>query len=300
MVMARYFNMVVAVLVFGGCSTVQFSYNNSDALLRYMAWDYFDLDADQAKNLQQVFLRLREWHRSSELPAYVGLLKEAADKVSKGATTADVEWAAERLREHYRIAARRAAQDAASILVTLTADQIGSLEKKLAKEDVRYFERWLSGGENALQRRRSERMVEQFEEWTGSLDATQRFKIANFISLHSSIYELRLLDRRRWQREAVALIKRYRSVSELTPLIERLVVEPESGRSEQYVLALRRWEADLAGLIVELDATLRGEQRRRVLMRMDKYAEDFRVLSGIRRQTERQTEEAQRRTAGVY
>ena len=295
MAMARYFSMIVAVLVLGACSAVQFSYNNSDALLRYMAWDYFDLDADQANNLQQVFSRLRDWHRSSELPAYVGLLKEAAEKVSKGVTTADVEWAAARLRNHYRIVARRAAQDAAKILVTLTADQIGTLEKKLAKEDVRYVERWLSGEENVLRRKRTERMIEQFEEWTGSLDVAQRARIGHFISLHSGIYELRLLDRRRWQSEAVALLKRYRSASEFVPLIERLVAEPESGRSEQYVLALRHWEADLAGLIVELDATLRTEQRRRVLRRMDKYAEDFRVLSGTRRQPE----EAVRRASGI-
>ena len=65
----RYIAILAALIALGACSTLQFSYNNAESLLRYMAWDYFDLDTDQADSLQQRFARLREWHRSSELPS---------------------------------------------------------------------------------------------------------------------------------------------------------------------------------------------------------------------------------------
>ena len=291
----RFVAMLGALFALGACTALQFSYNNADGLVRYMAWDYLDLDADQADMLQQRFVRLREWHRSDQLPVYVGLLQAAKERVSKGVTSADVDWATATLRSHYRSLARRAAQDAAPVLASLKADQIDVLEKKLAKEDLRYVEKWLAGEEKRRQRRRVERMVEQFEEWTGDLDASQRSRIEVFVSSHSGVYERRLEERRRWQRQAVALIKRHRTASDLAPSLGRLFGEPESGRSEAYIRDMRRWESDLAGLIVELYATLSAEQRGRVLRRMERYAADFRALSGERRATE----EAIRRAPGT-
>ena len=126
-------------------------------------------------------------------------------------------------------------------------------------------------------------MVEQFEEWTGDLNSSQRSRIDRFVLSHPEIYERRLEERRRWQRQAVALIKSHRTASELAPLLGRLFAEPESGRPENYVRDMRRWESDLAGLIVDLVATLSAEQRARVLRRLERYAEDFRALSGARR-----------------
>ena len=241
-VAARFVTMLAALFALGACTALQFSYNNAEGLLRYMAWDYFDLDADQADALQQRFVRLREWHRSNQLPVYVGLLQAARERISKGVTSADVDWATAALRSHYRSLAQRAAQDAAPVLASLKADQIDVLEKKLAKEDLRYVEKWLAGEEKPRHRRRVERMIEQFEEWTGDLNASQRSRIEGFVSSHSGVYERRLEERRRWQRQAVVLIKRHRTASELALSLGRLFAEPESGRSEAYARDMRRWE----------------------------------------------------------
>ena len=277
---ARNVAMLLALFVLGACTTVQFSYNNADVLLRYMAWDYFNFDADQADSLQQRFVRLREWHRSTELPVYLSLLQSAEDRVSRGVIIADVEWAIASLRGRYRSLVQRAVQDAVPVLATLKADQIGTLEKKLAKEDIRYVEQWLTGEEIKRHRKRVERMVEQFEEWAGDLDASQRFRIERFVSSHSGVYGRRLEERRRWQREALALLKLHRNASELSIPLGRLFAEPEAGRSEEYIREMRRWESDLASLIVEFDTTLSAEQRGRVLKRMERYAKDLRALSG--------------------
>ena len=90
-VAVRYMAILAVLIALGACSTLQFSYNNAEGLLRYTAWDYFDLDANQSDSLQQRFVRLREWHRSSELPVYVELLHTAGEKVAKGIVSADVD-----------------------------------------------------------------------------------------------------------------------------------------------------------------------------------------------------------------
>ncbi|MSQ52558.1 MAG: hypothetical protein EXR28_11780 [Betaproteobacteria bacterium] len=275
----RFLAALALVFSLAACSTLRFSYNNADGLLRYMAWDYFDVDSDQAESLQQRFARLRDWHRSSELPAYLALLQTAGEKASKGLTGADVDWAIAAIRSHYRLLLARAAQDAAPVLVSLKPAQIGALEKKLAKEDSRYVEEWLAGEEKTRQRKRIDRMVERFEEWTGDLNAAQRSRIEKFVNAHSREYEMRLEERRRWQREAVALLRRHKSAPELALPLGRLYSHPESGRSEEYMGAMRRWDADFSALVADLHATLGAEQRARVLKRMERYAEDFRALA---------------------
>ena len=126
-------------------------------------------------------------------------------------------------------------------------------------------------------------MIEQVEDWTGNLNASQRARLDDFVSSHSGIYQQRLDERRRWQREAVALIKRHRAASDLAPALGSLFFEPESGRAEETIIVMRRWESDLARLVVELDSTLSGEQRGHVLRRLETFAADFRALAGVRR-----------------
>ena len=272
------FWLVLAVLL-GGCSTLQFSYNNAETALRYMAWDYLDANAEQSDSLQERFVRLRNWHRSSELPHYVQAVRTARERFSKGLTQADVEWGIATIRSRLRLLAARAAQDAAPTLVTLGPEQIAALERKFARENARYVEQWIAGDDRSRLRRRADRMVEQFEEWTGRLAAGQRQLIERFVASTPAEFERRIDERRRWQADLVAMLKRYRSSAELTAPLVRLLSEPETGRSNESRNSANRWESRLAALIVELDATLDAEQRARVVGRLERYRNDFQSLS---------------------
>lgn len=269
-------------LLLAACSALQFSYNNADGLLRYMAWDYFDLDGEQSEALQARISRLHDWHRTNELPTYAALLQAASERVTRGLTGSDADWAIQVLRSRYRLLTARAAQEAASILATLTPGQVMALEKKLANDEAKFVKEWLIGDEKSRERTRAKRMVERFEEWTGDLSSEQRARVERFVQAHPRWSQIRLQDRRRWQREAVALIKRYRNAAELAPRLSRLFSEPEAGRSDEYRRETRRWETDLAELVAELSATLSAEQRSRVVRRLDRYAEDFRALARAR------------------
>ncbi len=265
-------------LMLGACSALQFSYNNADSVLRYMAWDYFDLDNEQAETLHQHFVRLREWHRANELPIYTGLLQTAGQRISRGVTRTDVEWATGTLRSHYRALAQRAAHDATPILATLRAEQIAALEKKFSKENAKFSEQWILGEERVRIRKRTERMIDSIEDWTGELTAAQRARVGRFISAHPRNSALRLQERHRVQREVVTLLRRHKNPAELAVPLGRLFSEPESGRPEEYLRETRRWESEMAELIVDISAGLSTEQRSRVLRRMDRYAEDLRAL----------------------
>ena len=276
----RFLCTLIVVFLLGACSTLRLSYNNAETVLRYMAWDYFDADSEQADSLQDQFVRLRNWHRSSELPGYVSTLTSAKERFEKGVSRTDVEWAITTIRNHFRLFAARAARDASPVLMTLRPEQIVALERKFSRENRRYAERWIEGDANTRTRRRVDRMIDQFEEWTGNLSRAQKALVERFVNSHSDEFERRFGERQRWQGEVLALLKRQKNLPELSASLVRLFSEPDSGRSREYITYMNRWETNLAGLIVDLNATLDADQKSHVLSRIERYREDFLALSG--------------------
>jgi len=123
-------------------------------------------------------------------------------------------------------------------------------------------------------------MWERFDDWIGHLSDEQEARIERFVREHARYTALRFEDRKRGQREAVALMRQYRNPAELAPRLAAIFTHPETRRSAEYLRVAARWEADLAELIVDIDRTLTLDQRGRLIKRIENYAEDFRTLAG--------------------
>lgn len=262
------------------CSAVRVSYNNADTVLRYMAWEYFDLDGAQYEDVKARLVRLHEWHRATELPLYAEIAREARRRAADSVNEKDVAWGLAALRTRYRFAAARAAEDAAPLLATLSPEQLIHLEKKIARRNEKFAGENLPEDERSRVRVQAKKMIERFEDFTGSLSDEQQMRIGRFIRNHQRFTRLRFEDRQRWQREALALIRSHRDPRELGPRLAVLFTQPESYRDQEFPRVAARWEADFAGLIVDLTRTFTPEQRARSLRRMDAYAEDFSILAG--------------------
>jgi hypothetical protein len=267
-------------VILGACTAVKLSYNHADDILRFMASGYFDFDERQLDQFKVRVSHLHDWHRANELPRYVDLLHSAGGRVSQGLKPGDVEWATGAVRSRYRLLAGRAAEEAAPLLATLHPEQLESMEKKIEKNNAKYAREWLSADPRKRERRLLDRTMDRFEEWTGDLNAEQRRRVEEFVRSHPRVIEIRFAERRRWQAEALQLIKRHKDPAELAPRLAKLFTDPETGRSQEYLRENRRWEAGLAQLVLDLDRTLSPGQRERVMRRMNRYADDFQALAG--------------------
>ena len=58
-------------------------------------------------------------------------------------------------------------------------------------------------------------------------------------------------------------------------------MNPEATRSPEYEKGVQEWEQGLARLVTGIDRSASPEQRGRVVQRLARYAEDFRVLAGV-------------------
>ena len=271
--------VVASAALLGGCAMVRIVYNNAEPLVRYTAHDYFDLDERQSEQFRKRLLQFHDWHRTTELPVYAELFRTAVKKAVNGFSREEVSWAAEALRARYHMLVTRAVEDAAPILVTLSPPQIAELERRLAKANAKYAREFLPEDERRRHRAQLKRMLDRFSGWTGTLTDAQEARIERFVQAHARTTAMRFDNRRRWQREAVALIRQQRSPEALAPRLADIFTHPAAHRTPEFTAALERWEAQFTDLILDLEPTLSAEQRALVLRRMERYAEDFEALS---------------------
>jgi len=271
--------LAAAVAGMGGCAMVRIAYNNAEPLVRYTAHDYFDLNERQNEQFRKRLLAFHDWHRVNELPLYGGLLKAAAQRGEKGITREDVAWAAAEMRARYRVIITKAVEDAAPILVTLSPAQIRELERRLARASDKYAREFLPDDGDKRFRAQAKRLVGRFKDWTGTLTDAQEDRIERFVKAHMPTTQMRFDNRRRWQHEAVELMRKNRTPRELAPRLADIFVQPARHRLPEYVEALVVWESDFTDLVVDIDHTLTAEQRAHVLHRMQRYSEDFEALS---------------------
>ncbi len=268
-----------AVFALGGCTALQLGYNNAEVLARYMIHDYVELDPAQNEDAKARLDTFHSWHRKSELPPYIDLLKGARSRFTRGVQTEDVTWGIAAVRERYRIVASRAAAEAAPVLASLRPGQIDSIERGLAGKNAKYAREFISGDEKKLHRARARRMFKTVEEWTGDLTPAQRERVERFVREHATMTMLRFEDRQRWQRQALELVRTQRTAGALGPRLADVFANPDKGHSPQYRQEMRGWEQGLGQLIVDLVRTLSPEQRAHVLKRVDKYTADLIELS---------------------
>ncbi len=277
--MQRWLAAAAAACALAGCSATRLAYDHADIAARFMASDYFDLDSAQSEEMKARIARLHQWHRANELPVYAALMRSASERVAQGLTAEDVAWAIASVRSRYRRLAAKAAEDTAPVLATLGPAQLARLEHRLAESDEKYAKEFLPRDQKERERAQLKRAVERFRDFIGPLTSDQEARVDRFVKSQERHAVLRFEDRQHWQSGAIGLIRQHRDPHELGQRLAELFTQPDSRRSEEFVREDRRWEEDVAQLIVDLDRTLTREQRARAVKRMQGYAEDFTLLA---------------------
>jgi hypothetical protein len=273
---------LAALGLLAACTMVRVAYNNADTALRVMAQEYFDLWSEDGTELRAQIARLHEWHRREELPAYAELMQGVAGRVAAGISRADVEWATAKGREHYRTFVTRAADEAAPLLVKLGPEHYTALAKKMADNNLKFAKEFLGEDPAAREKARVRRVATYIEDWTGSLNDAQLARVTATVRAFPRLAEVQLASRQARQQELLALLKRNRSVAELTPALRNYFLDWELRRGSEYGRMAADWETQITTMLVDLDRTLTPEQRSRAVKRAVQFAEDFRVLAGTK------------------
>lgn len=266
---------LAAAVVLTGCSTARFAYENADTYVRWKVASYVDLEGAAAEELDDRIDEFHAWHRKTELPKYVRLAREASRRFADGLSREDAVWGYDSVRVQARESLRKAAELAAPLLDRLTPEQLAQIERRLAEDNRQFYRTNLRGSERERRNRRARIMTERLEDWVGKLTQAQAERVREFVERSPAIDELRDRDRKRLQREVIAIL-RARSAQKNLP---DHVAHWERNREPAFSAVLDTWREQYFTFLVDLDRMLTPEQRARVLATLRRYTEDFEALS---------------------
>ncbi len=279
--LVRWFCVAILAAGMAGCATVRIGYEFGDSLLFTWADGYLDFD-----DAQEAFTRVKlqawlDWHRRTELPAYVAMIADAQGALAADVSAADLLTFEVRVRTRLREAVERQASDLARLALMLSAAQIDRLERKLA-EGTEKARRDRAADERTLDTRTA-RYVKRLDPWLGDLRADQRVELKSLLATRPSTWEAALASRQRWQAELVRLLRRVQTErSDLAATREALlawirqVADPIDPTNPARALQARTEQAEIVARMLN---SADRDQRATLVRRLAGYAEDFRVLA---------------------
>jgi len=272
--------LACGLAVLAGCSTVRVGYSQLDTIAAWTTDRYFDLNEQQRKAFRTGFSRLHEWHRYEQLPDYAEFLTLAKARLERGLNAGDVHWFLEGIKQRYAIIVNRGADDAAALLSTITPRQLEVVQEGWEENNRRFVsENQLNSSIEEQRRVSSQRTIERFRDWVGSLSTDQEHMIRASIETMEMIGPLRHQDRLRRQREFLQLMQLRGEPGVFREKLRLWLIHWDAGRSPEYERVSARSRAQRIALLLAVDRSLTPHQRATAVHRLQGYIDDFRALA---------------------
>lgn len=259
------------------CSLATLAYNNAGMLIGYALDGYVDLSPQQEIWLKDRVNVLIAWHRSNELPEWQRWLIETRELAAGKPQLSDVQNTYAGGRALLARTTEKLLPDMVLLLRQMEPPQIASLERKFALDNRKIAEDAAAASAN-YQAERMERLRKRFESWLGSLTAEQDAHLQSRMAALPSLEEMRLLDRKRWQREFVDLVKAKPETATMQAELRRLVLVPEANRDPVYQAELMRRHDEMMAVTAWIVAKATPAQKKHLQKKLSGYAEDIAYL----------------------
>jgi hypothetical protein len=267
--------VLALIALLGGCSSTRLAYNNADLMLRWRATSFLDVHGAQSDELDARIASFLAWHRRHALPQYVTFAREAAARVERGPSRADLVWGYDAFVEQARESVRAAAAEIADLLDTLTPEQIEHLEQRIAEDNRKFAAENLAGTERERREARRQRNVERLEEWLGTLTESQLERVKRYSERAPLVDELRDRDRRQRQAVLLAMVRARESSRRLADWAAGW----DRGRDPAYEAAYRAHVEQYLDMLFDVARALTPEQRLHWAARLRGLAGDLAYLA---------------------
>ncbi len=276
--------ILFAALLLQSCSAVRLGYSNADSLARWSIDQYLDLSPEQDALTRERLTRLLSWHRKTQLPDYVTVLRQGKDFAAGQPTVSDALTLGDDLIRRVRVVADQATPDIADLMATLTPAQIDRMAARFADKNIDLAKDMrLAEGEAAQHKVRYKRLLERSEYWFGDFSSEQENALRRMVEAQDPGSQFWFEERLRRQRELVDLMRqvqrerppRERIIKLLRDYTARFDLPSDPARLAR-ALAMRRASAELS---VAIHAMTTPAQRAHARQKLDDLIHDMAELS---------------------
>ena len=288
------------ILSVQGCSTVRLAYNQAPLAAYWYLDDYMDFSEEQKPAVKAALNELHQWHRQTQLPAYIETLQKMQRQMTEPLTPARAcefyQEVQERLMMSLEGAVRFDQSPAASFnlqkLATLDRNQLLNMERKFVKSNVKYREDYLSGSPRQVAEKRLEQAVSRAESIYGKLDERQLALLQTRLEQTGFDPEMAYAERLRRQQDMLQALRSLASGAvggaAMTPaaaktvaagpalegVFTRAVVSPDSS----YRAHSQRIRMHNCQTFAEVHNSTTPAQRQKALAKLQGYEQDLRAL----------------------
>jgi hypothetical protein len=273
------------VAMVAGCSSVRLGYDNADTLLYFKLDRYVDLSGAQSQFVRERLHALFAWHRATQLPGYAEFIEAAGRRVDGRVTAADVDALNLEINRRLLSIGDQAANDLATLALTLEPPQVDRLERKLAEDETRARDEASGAGRRAMEQR-IKRSLARTEEWFGSVSAGQREFIRATLAQRPDHEETWLHERAQRRSDLLKVVRRIQSerpgrdtAAQWIRDYFASIAEPPEAERRARLQELRRDNADMVAGLVNAATP---EQKTVLKRKLRGYADDFTALAAAR------------------
>ena len=195
------------VVLLAGCSVLRIAYSQAPTFTYWWIDGYLDLNGEQSLKLRDGIERWFDWNRRVEMPRYAALLVRAQREVMEPTLSTDqlCAWRDEAQRR-FDVALDEATPVFATLLVSLTPEQIRHMERKMAKDGDELKNDFAQTDKADRAKASFKRTLERYENLYGRLDDAQRAKLTQLLAASPFDADRWLAERERRNRDLVTLL----------------------------------------------------------------------------------------------
>ena len=260
------------------------AYNNGETLTLLWLNRYVDVQEDQQPWVEKEIAALFQWHRHTELPAYVDLLQKAQQRVQRPVTEEEVRADYAVIRSRSLRIVEHSLPALADLALALRPEQLTHLEKKIASNKDDYRRENLRGDLEQRQRVRFKKALKQAEYFFGELSKDQEERLRSISDARPLNNELVLKARQRRQHEMLAMLRKINTDKPpreaVIQMLRRYVegVQDHFGNAEHKAF-YRAYEAATVRQVTDLFNHLTPEQKQHFTGVLQHWIDDFRRLA---------------------
>ncbi len=275
--------ILILAVAASGCSTIDFAYSMAPTALGLMADNYLDLDGEQETLLKERMITVREWVRTTHMPAYSKLLNDVRTRIAAKVTPEDVVWLTAESRRLWKVTGTRVATEVAEMAPRLTADNLAALKRKFARNNAEYTKDTIDATPRKQRDKRLERVKENAERWYGNFDDAGSERIRSMADALPLNTRLILEDRVRRQNALMAILQgivdNTLGRADAQARLITLFTDFEAGRSPAYQTHAASHLKESQLMTAEIANLASAEQRDTAQRRFKRWADDMANLA---------------------
>ena len=282
----RWLRLLILLMLFallGSCSTARLAYSNADTVVYWWLDGYVDFRSSQKAKTKQDIVQLLSWHRSTQLPQYVQTLTQLQSKLASNPSPLELEASFQQVEQYTQAIALKVLPELTDFALAMDASQKAHLTRKFEKNNEDFREKYLELTPEKQAKTRFKKLVNQADDWLGSVSREQEAIIARYLEKHPPNYAQWLEDSQSHQREVLQLLSKIQNEKPNREVAQAMIQAAILANFERSDSNEQRTQADtsraaIQQLMADMIRTSSQEQKAHAHKKLQGWIDDCKYL----------------------